>query len=770
MQEETIIYRSDKFFFIIAFSIFLYYNKTTNQKGLKMLKKVLSLFLSFIIILSFASTAFAAESAKLYNFYGDGMLFRQNEKAILAGTASAGGRITATLLDAAESVIAMSETKADSDGTFEISFNAPAGGFDEYTIVLSFNGTEFETLENVVFGELWLASGQSNMQYPLGQDKTGLEMYNKKQPLGDWLRVLCVPAIPEYKGSTALVPAEPQNDITGACWVTGNDEAIYGMSAVAYFFAKEMTEELNMPVGILNVPLGGSVIASWISREAIDSDSEVKNILTSAGQYFDKDSWNEAERSIFYDMTCNYNLKIEPLRHFRLSGMIWYQGESDIMFGKTPAQYASLFDLMQRSYTEVFDYRNGLLPVVYTQLAAYQYHTENGTDLLDMNIVFSQMQKAEKDSRAVVSIYDVPLTYLQVAGAIHPECKKEIGERMADSAMGLVYGASHDYTAATVESYEIKDGKIYVTLENTGDGLVADGMLTGFAVAGEDGIFVQAKAEITGSDTIVIYNENITEPVSASYAYALGNIHANLYSGRLGKKALPVSPFVVNKPENSTSWFEKQWADCETETVFHLKDDAYTKEYAAWTGKNAEVTVETDSAFSGEKGLHVTATEDSFSVMPSIALDNKLSSVRFNDEDSNYGKYGSVIFNVRNNSAKDVVFDSLKLHNGAVAWYSPSDEAIVIPADGEWHRIEVDINNLLLYGIDFGMKFSNDKLDNISGIEFCFTGEKADISIDEISFTPEKDTHDSSVDIMKLVNIIEIIRTFILTLLSAITA
>ncbi len=735
-----------------------------------MLKKLLSIFLSLVMILSFASVAFAAESAELYKFYGDGMLFRQNEKAIIAGTASAGGKITATLLDADNSVIATGENQANSDGTFEVSFNAPAGGFDEYTIILTHNGTEFETLENVVFGELWLASGQSNMQYPLAQDKTGLEMYNKNQLLGDRLRVLLVPAITEYKGRTDLVPAEPQNDIPGACWITGNDEAVYSMSAVAYFFAKEMTEELNMPVGILNVPLGGSVIASWISRDAIDSAPEVKNILTSAGQYYDKSSWNEAERSIFYDMTCNYNLKIEPLRHFRLSGMIWYQGESDIIFGKTPAQYASLFDLMQRSYTEVFDYRNGLLPIVYTQLAAYQYHTENGTDLLDMNIGFSQMQKTEKDSRAVVSIYDVPLTYMQAAGAIHPECKKEIGERMADCAMGLVYGASHDYTAATVESYEIKDGKICVTLADTGDGLVADGMLRGFAVAGEDGIFVQAKAEITGSDTLVIYNENITEPVSASYAYALGNIHANLYAGRLGEKALPVSPFVVNKPENSSLWYEKQWADCETETVFHLKDDVYTKEYEAWTGKNADVAVETDSAFSGKKGLHVTATENSFSIMPSISLNKKLSCVRFNDEDSNYGTYGSVIFNVRNNSAKDIIFDSITIHNGAVAWYTPADKSVVIPADGKWHRIEVDINNLYLYGVDFGMKFSNDKLDNISGIEFCFTGEKADISIDEISFTPEKDTHDSSVDIMKLVNIIEIIRTFILTLLSAITA
>lgn len=733
-----------------------------------MLKKILAVMLSLLMFLSLICVAFAAEEAQLYSFYGDNMLFKQNEKASVAGTAAAGSRITVVLSDSSDTIISNGETVADADGKFAVSFDAPAGSFDIYKVTVKNNGNDFAMLNNVVFGELWLASGQSNMQYPLSQEKTGLEMYNNKQTLGEWLRVLLVPAIPEYKGSTALVPSIPQDDIPGACWVTGNDMNIYNVSAVAYYFAAEMTEKLNMPIGILNVPLGGSAIASWISREAIDSDDTVKNMLVSLNEYYDTSSWNESERSVFYDMGANYNLKIEALRYFRLSGMIWYQGESDVIFGKTPEQYASLFDLMQRSYTELFEYKNGLLPIVYTQLASYQYHTENGTDLLDMNIGFANMQKEKAESRAVVSIYDVPLTYLSAAGAIHPECKQEIGKRMADSAMGLVYGAEYDYTAATVKNYEIKNGKIYVTFENTSDGLVSDGMLKGFAVAGKDGIFVQAKADIISADTVIIYNENIAEPVSASYAYALGNMNANLYAGRNGEKGLPVSPFVVNKSDNVYSWFEKQWADCEDETVFHLKDDTFTKEYYAWTGKNAEVAIDTASVFSGEKGLHVKASENNFSVMPTISLNNGLDTVRFYDEAENYGKYGSVTFKVRNNSGNDVIFESLKIHNGAIAWYESADADVVISADGEWKEIKVDINNLYLYGVDTGIKYSNDKLDNISGIELCFTGDDADISIDEITFSSETDNHDSAVDFMKFMNITEIVKIFIVTLFSRI--
>ncbi|MBQ7962028.1 MAG: hypothetical protein IJ289_05455, partial [Clostridia bacterium] len=283
------------------------------------MKKLLSVILCVTMIFGISSVAFAAESLQLYTFYGDGMLFAQNKEAVISGTA-AGGIVTAELYDKNNNLIASGEASVESDGTFAVSFNAPSGSYDEYSVVVKNNGSVAETLENVVFGELWLASGQSNMQYPLLQEKNGAELYKNHEKLGTDIRVLLVPAINEYKGSTALVPCDPQTDIVGASWVTGDDEAVYSMSAVAYYFAKEMTEKLSMPVGILNVPLGGSAISSWISRAAIDSNESVKNILSSFGEYYDAESWNEAERSIFYDMTCNFNLKIAPLSHFRPSG------------------------------------------------------------------------------------------------------------------------------------------------------------------------------------------------------------------------------------------------------------------------------------------------------------------------------------------------------------------------------------------------------------------------------------------------------------------
>lgn len=730
------------------------------------MKKILCVLLTIIMALSCTSVAFAGGGdAKLYTFYGDGMLFEQNREAVIAGTAKDGSVITAVLYKN-DKAVANGNAVAE-NGVFEVSFGAPDGSYDKYRIVLECNGSVFAEIEDVVFGELWIASGQSNMQYPLAQEKTGIEMYMSKEKLGDWLRVLQVPGVTEYKGSTELVPADPQNDIPGAVWTTGDDENIYNMSAVAYFFAKELNAELDVPVGVLNMPLGGSVISSWLGREDIDADADVKNILASCGEYYEKGKWVESERSMYYDMTSNYNLKVFPLRHFRASGLIWYQGESDVILRKTPSQYEKMFDLMQRSYTELFEYDDGLMPVVYTQLASYKYHLDNGTDLVAMNENFAKMQKNQSESRAVVSIYDIPLTYTDVLGAIHPDTKKEIGERMADSAMGLVYGSDNDYTAPYVKNSEIKDGKIYVTMDNVGDGLVFDGKLpAGFAVAGADGVFVPATAQITGKNTLIIYNEKVENPVSASYAYCLGNMNSNLYASENGKLTLPASPFVTTEIGNAFYFAEKQWADCENEKAFHLYDDVYTKEYSAWESDGAEIAFAADSAYSGENGLKVTAEKTEFSVSPVMKADNTLSKIKFHDESYDYSRYGKITFNVRNDGSEDVVFNNVKIYKDGGMWYSSASDETVIPADGEWYEIEADIENLYIYDVDFGVKLSNDKLNSISDVEFCFSGENAEISIDAFGFAPENNERDTSVDFTKIFNIINVIKIFFTELLS----
>lgn len=704
------------------------------------MKRFISIFLAVTLALSCFITANASsKKAEIYSVYSDNMLFKQNEDAVIAGTAASGKEITAELISEGN-VVASGKTTAKNDGTFAVSFKAPAGGYNLYTVSLKENGKEFRTLENVVFGELWLAGGQSNMMYPLGQAEHGIEMMESGQTLSPWIRVLTTPAYPEYKGSTELVPLEPLNDIKDAKWISGEESGIYGTSAVGYFFAAKLMEEIDMPVGILNLNLGGSSIASWLSREAIDSDTAVKKHLANSDRYFPANEWKEDGHDIYADMTANYNLRIHPAKNFKISGMIWYQGESDI--GRTADEYSDCIDLLQRSYTEIFGYENGLLPFVFTQLASY-FYSEDGLCLPQRNVDFANIQQQRPESRALVSIYDLPLTFIPVAGSIHPETKKEIGERMAFAANGFIYGESDCYTTATVEKSEIKDESIYVTFRNVGDGLKFENCLpTGFAVCGNDGIFVRADAEIISKNTIKIHSDYVENPVSASYAYSVMNMNSNLYATKNGELTLPVSPFVTNQNNIKQYWIDKVWADCESETVWHVQGEEFSKYHPLWESKNAEITFSSEDAFSGEKGMKITSDDNNFSVNPLLTYKESIEKKVFSDVDPDYSNYGTMSIKVRNNGTSDVKLSEIKISKNSVLWYTPalygtSDTNALIPADGKWHTLTFDLDMLYLFGSECGISSPNERLNKIQNIEFNFESDgKSDISLDEVRFAP----------------------------------
>ena len=417
------------------------------------------------------------------------------------------------------------------------------------------------------------------MMFPLGQSVKGLEMFNNGVLASKWLRVLIEPAYPTYNGTNAI-PVNPQNDIVDAKWINGESTEIYGMSAVAYFFAEKLMKELDMPVGILNSSLGGTTIRSWLSREAIDADSLLKQELKSSGYYIEKSEWNEQKIDIYGNMTANYNLRTYAYRNFCPSGLIWYQGESDLMNAKNTDLYTKSFNALQQMYTDMFNYGDEFFPIIYTQIAPYSYKEFT---LSDWNYNYAKMQSVLPDSRAMVTISDLPLNYLPEVGVIHPSTKQPIGERMATAALGMVYGKSDTYTAASLKSSEVKDGSIYVTLSNCGDGIVADSnIINGFAVCGKDGIYVPAKAEIISSETVKVWSENVKEPVSASYAYCTLNTYSNLWSTIDGEKFMPVSTFVTKQIDNAVYWSDKVWADCELKKAWHLLPDPHSAEFDTW--------------------------------------------------------------------------------------------------------------------------------------------------------------------------------------------
>ncbi len=703
-----------------------------------MLRKLISILLAVSFVFGFTVFAQAEETAntKLYTIYADGMLFQREKEATLAGTGKPGDKITAELYHG-KKLVTSGESTVGTDGKFTVSFMAPKGSYTQYVIMIKENDKYIETLTNIVFGELWLASGQSNMMYPLSQSFTGVEMWQNQKKLSPWLRVLLVPGYPEYKGETALtcLPLEEQEDITDAEWVTGENLNVYNVSAVAYFFAEQLMKKLDMPVGILNSSLGGSSVASWLSRETCESDSELTGYLAENNLYFTASEWNERNQDVYTHVTGNYNQKIHPLRHFSITGMIWYQGETDMWW--TDEMYGRAFTLMQKSYSELFGFEDKLMPIVYTQLAPYNYGSE--TVLSQRNNYYTVMQQEHPDSRAVIAIHDLPLTYFMPAGIIHPNYKEGVGKRMFFAADGLVYKNRETYTVSTVKSSEIRDGSIYVTFSNIGDGLRVYGdKITGFAICDKTGVYVQAEAEIVNTDTVRIYAENIENPVSASYAYCPASSRSNLYATDKGSYALPIGPFVTDAGYMERAWLDQPWMDCNNEnTWFNNNNDPYGGLYNSWESENAELTFNGD--FMNVKG------SGNFNVSPTISYEIDGEKAFHSDSQRDFSDYGKLTFSVRNNGEKDVTFDCFRIYRETFMWYSPEaneshDSSVIIPADGEWHKVSLDLNALYLYANECGIISSNNMIKYIQDMKFCFVSEgEADIDLDNFRFAPEEE-------------------------------
>ena len=712
------------------------------------MKKALSILLAVLLVCGIVpwTVSFAADGARLYNVYADGMIFRQNDDAVFAGTAAAGAAVKAVLKNAAGKTVARGSAKAAKDGTFSVSFKAPAGSFKKYSVELSADGAVFRTLSDVVFGEVWLSAGQSNMEYVYRDAEDYVPPAEDPTTEKSFIRLFYAPSMVEYEGDVFKLPAQPQNEIPGCCWFDANDPRCDAFSAVSYFFALDLAKELDVPLGVVALPLGASSILSWLPREAVESSPAVMARAKEIGEYYSADDWNEngvgfgeTGPTNYLTMTAQYNKKTYAVRNFRYTGMIWYQGTSDIYW--KDAEYAEALDLMQDHYTELFRH-DGTLPFIFTQLASYHYG-DNETNTL-RNIAYADMQRERPDSRALVTSYDYPATY-HAPGPIHPQTKKPIGDRMSFAAQRLVYGKAGDYTLPTVESYDIADGGIYVTLRDTGDGLVAGGeYIRGFAIAGQNGVYVRADAEITDKDTVFVHADEVSAPASASYAFAITSDRANLYASENGEKTLPVSPFILDRESERVSYQNNVWTECEEAQSWHsLSHHDYNAFYDTWTAKNADANIEPDAAYEGAAGLRVRG-DGCFSVSPLMVIKPEKKRVVFSDLNDDLRNYSSISVMVRNDGERPVTLEALRIQAAWVFVRMPvvagtDDTAYVIPADGQWHKVCFDFDRVYAADALVGPPLDGgSSLENITGISFCFRGDDADLSIDDIRFSPRE--------------------------------
>ncbi|MCQ2472259.1 MAG: hypothetical protein MJ147_09520 [Clostridia bacterium] len=709
----------------------------------KFFKNFLSVVLCFSIIFGTAVTGFASDKktkkAKLFNVYSDGMLFQQNKKAVIKGTGNGGEEITLILLDEYGNRKKTS-TYVDRNNQFEISFIAPSGGYKKYTITLYESGKKFKELSDIVFGEMWLAGGQSNMSYSFKLSST----YEQNNERSEWLRFLYIDKFPTYDGEKNKYPLEGMSDFEKGCceWFKGTDD-IGEVSAVSVYFAQRLQEQLQIPVGVLCPSLGGSALLTWLSREAAENDEEFLAYLKERGNYVSADQWGDSEIDAHGTITANYNKKIAPLRDFAIAGMIWYQGEEEIFKNWEIGKYTKGLEILQKSYGELFHFIDGRMPFIATQIAPYAY---GGLMQNLHNNEFVEFQKADPETRSVITIYDVKSGSLPNYGPLHPANKQPVGERFAECALGLVYGKGCT-SAATVAGFRAEGDDYYVTFNNVGDGLEINGeKALGFSLSADGKIYVQAEAEIVNENTIKIHSDEVKNPASAAYAFSGNNTRDNVYSTQNGKKFLPLAPFTTDIENGKLYWEEPAWAECDNDKAFFLAaNDDFTGFHKTWKGKNATVKIDKNKPFSGKGDLKITSDKEkkSFYASPVMTYKDSESEKYFSSMMRNWSHYSAVTIMVKNDGKKSVKMDGLRLYTDSKNYFAPdvNDKESVsatIPADGKWHKLTFNLDTLYKNGKTDGAVYSRKELKSVTEIRFCFKDSKqagAVIHMDEIHFT-----------------------------------
>lgn len=467
---------------------------------------------------------------KLAAIFGDNMVLQAGQNVPVWGTAEPGEeievRITVSKDDspvASDSPIPETDTqekrtRAGDDGRWSVTLDPMPP--TENPVGLVITGNNKLTLENVLVGEVWVCSGQSNMEWSINRSANPQEeIANAKHP-----------RIRLYQVKKQVAANQPLSDTEGQ-WVECSPETIPNFSAVAYFFGREIQKRTGRPVGLIQTAWGGTPAEAWTSRDKLEQ-AGFDVILNRWKENVEKDS--KALDNPHHPAGL-FNGMIAPIIPYAIQGAIWYQGESNA--GRA-YQYRELFPTMITDWRERWN--QGDFPFLFVQLANFKPRQDQPGDS-----DWAELREAQSLTLDLPKTGQAVTIDIGEAGDIHPRNKQDVGKRLALSAMHVAYGDEEIVhsgpTYATPGSSEgiSRDGnEITIRFENVGGGLVAKGgELKGFAVADSDKQWHWAEARIEG-DTVVVSSPDVEQPVAVRYAWA-DNPEATLYNA----EGLPASPF-----------------------------------------------------------------------------------------------------------------------------------------------------------------------------------------------------------------------------------
>ncbi len=458
----------------------------------------------------------------LPKIFSDHMVLQRNSQITVWGTANPNQKLEIKFLDQTL------QTTADGEGKWSTQIKTgSAGGPYQIEVVAEDNGTKV-VLSDVMVGEVWLCSGQSNMEWPTsGIGNAEAEIAAAKD----------FPNLRLFTVANDISPV-PLDEFTSVePWRICSSDTVAGFSGLAYLYGRQLSQELGgIPIGLIDSTWGGTPVEAWTSRTALESKPSLSPLLK---------SWDERANHSPHRPAHLYNSMIFPIAQYQVRGAIWYQGESNNGRG---VQYQTLFPLLIQDWRETFG--NAEMPFYFVQLAPFRYGNRAPSAL------------AEVWEAQLKTLQSVPNTGMAVTTDIgnftdiHPRNKQDVAKRLSLIALSQLYESDLPadkkvtvFSGPIYKSQQIDGQKIRLEFDHVGQGLKAtpstaevsdapSSELKEFLVAGEDGRWVPAQAKIDGPNTILVWSDDVEKPVAVRFAWNDTPV-PNLFNSA----GLPASPF-----------------------------------------------------------------------------------------------------------------------------------------------------------------------------------------------------------------------------------
>lgn len=470
------------------------------------------------------------------NIFGDNMVLQQGQNNPVWGWGNKGEKVTVSIAEQAHVAI------ANEQGEWRVELAPmPAGGSYRLRIEGSSNTLSFD---NVLVGEVWLCSGQSNMEWPVvNVDHAELELASANYPD---IHLITVSRIGSKK---------PEFNFEGD-WKSVSPETVRDFSATCYFFGRRLHQILGVPVGLINAAWGGAPIESFIPRDKLEGDNYTSVML----QYWDNEVDDFSDKYFFKEIEkyeawlsagkpgafryrpehilvgrhrpANiFNAMIHPILKYGIKGVLWCQGESNVDHAW---EYRTLFPMLINTWRELW--AQGDFPFYWVQLANFNYKVAVSTQYSK----WAALREAQALTLSLPNTGQAVVIDLGESKDIHPRNKQEAANRLVRHALMKDYGYDMVAESPVYESMRIKNNKVIITFKHVDKSLYAfdTDIILGFYLAGKDKTFVNAEAKIIGKNTVEVSSDLIKEPVAVRYGWE-DNPAVNLYE----RSGLPVTPF-----------------------------------------------------------------------------------------------------------------------------------------------------------------------------------------------------------------------------------